>query len=95
MCCLITILLLVGPRAAALVWALLDQARWQVTFDNLILPCLGILFLPWTVLVYVLVAPGGVEGIDWLWLIIAFLVDMGSTSGSAAKNRNRISRERG
>lgn len=92
MCCLITILLLVGPRATALVWALVDQARWQVTFDNLILPCLGILFLPWTTLAYVLVAPGGVEGINWLWLIIAFLIDMGSSSGAAAKNRHRISR---
>jgi hypothetical protein len=90
MCCIITILLLIGPRAAALVWSLLDPTRWQITFDNLALPCLGIIFLPWTLLAYVLVAPGGVGGLDWLWLILAFLIDIGSTSGGAFKNRDRI-----
>lgn len=94
MCCIITILLLIGPRAAAIVWALVDQARWQVTFDNLILPCMGIIFLPWTTLAYVLVAPGGVGGLDWLWLIIAFLIDIGSLSGGAYKNRDRMRRSR-
>ncbi len=89
MCCALTILLLIGPRAAALVWSLLDQARWQVTFDNLLLPCLGILFLPWTLLAYVLVAPGGVGGLDWVWLVLAFLIDIGSFSGGY-KNRERI-----
>jgi hypothetical protein len=91
MCCLITILLLIGPRAAALVWALTDPARWQV-FENPVLPCLGIVFLPWTLLAYVLVAPGGVEGLEWVLLIIAFLSDIGSTSGGAVKNRNRFPR---
>ncbi len=94
MCCVITLLLLIGPRAAALVWALLDPQRWQVTFDNAVLPCLGIIFLPWTLLAYVLVAPGGVDGLDWVWLVIAFLIDMGSTSGGAVKNRDRIRRYR-
>jgi hypothetical protein len=93
MCCAITILLLIGPRAAALVWALLEPARWQITFDNLVVPCLGIIFLPWTVLAYVLVAPGGVGGFDWVWLILAFLIDIGSLSGGAYRNRERI-RER-
>ncbi|MBK8031440.1 MAG: hypothetical protein J0M07_24920 [Anaerolineae bacterium] len=94
MCCLITILLLIGPRAAALLWAITDQARWQATFDNLIIPIMGILFLPWTTLAYVAVAAGGVEGIEWVWLIIAFLIDMGSSSGGAYKNRGRLNRGR-
>jgi len=94
MCCAITILLFFGPRATALVWALLDSARWQVTFENLVLPCLGFLFLPWTLLAYVLVAPGGVDGLEWVLLVIAFLVDIGSVSGGAYGNRNRI-RQRG
>lgn len=89
MCCVITILLLIGPRAAALVWSLLEPTRWQV-FDNLVLPCLGILFLPWTLLAYVLLAPDGVGGIEWVVVIIAFLIDIGSLSGSAYGNRERI-----
>lgn len=94
MCCVLTLLLLIGPRAAALVWSLLDPVRWQVIFDNPVLPCLGIIFLPWTLLAYVLVASGGVAGLDWLWLIVAFLIDMGSTSGGAVKNRERLRRSR-
>lgn len=94
MCCVITLLLLIGPRAAAIIWSLVDPARWQV-FDNLIVPVLGLIFLPWTLLAYVLVGVDGVAGLDWLWLIIAFLIDMGSNSGGAYKNRDRIKRKRG
>lgn len=88
MCCVITLLLLIGPRAAAIIWSLVDPARWLV-FDNLIVPVLGLIFLPWTLLAYVLVGPDGVAGIDWVILIVAFLIDMGSTSGGAAQNRKR------
>ncbi len=90
MCCLITILILIGPRATALIWALTDQSRWNATFDTVILPCMGILFLPWTTLAYVLLAGGGVEGLEWALLIFAFLIDIGSVSGGAAGNRKRI-----
>jgi hypothetical protein len=90
MCCGCTILLLLGPRAAALFWYLVEPVRWQVSFDTIILPCLGIIFLPWTLLVYVFVAPGGVGGLDWVWLILAFLIDVGSLSGGAYGNRARI-----
>jgi hypothetical protein len=89
MCCVITILLLIGPRAAALVWSLVEPSRWLV-FDNLVLPCLGIIFLPWTLLAYVLLAPDGIGGIEWVVVIIAFLIDIGSLSGGAYGNRKRI-----
>jgi hypothetical protein len=93
MCCVVTILLLIGPRAAALLWSLIDPGRWLV-FDNLVVPCLGILFLPWTLLAYVLLAPGGVGGIEWVVVIIAFLVDIGSLGGGAYGNRKRIPQRR-
>lgn len=91
MCCLITILAILGPRVTAIIWSITDPARWGV-FDNVIVPILGLLFLPWTLLAYVLVAPDGVGGFDWVILIIAFLIDMGSTGGGAYSNRNRIRR---
>lgn len=90
MCCVISLLLLIGPRAAALVWSLVDPVRWLI-FDNAIVPILGLLFLPWTLLAYVLVAPGGgVNGLDWVWIIIAFLIDIGSLSGGAYGSRRRF-----
>lgn len=89
MCCVITILLLIGPRAADLVWSLVEPQRWLV-FDNLVVPILGIIFLPWTLLAYVLFAPGGVEGLEWALIILAFLIDIGSLGGGAYGNRQRI-----
>lgn len=59
-----------------------------------LLPILGILFLPLTCLVYVLVyIPGvGVTGLSWLWVVLALLFDLGSHSAGAYSNRNRIPR---
>ncbi|KTB48116.1 hypothetical protein DEALK_09610 [Dehalogenimonas alkenigignens] len=81
MCCPAVIALLIGPRAAILIWWLLDQARWQAAFDTFLIPLLGFFLLPWTTLAYVLVFRGGVEGFDFIWLIVAVLVDLGAYSG--------------
>ena len=90
MCCLVTIILLLGPRLGAVLWWLFDTNRWSQTFSTIIIPIVGIILLPWTTLAYVLVYPGGVKGLDWLWLIIALLVDLGSYSGSGLRHRRRF-----
>lgn len=87
MCCLFMILAVVGPRAAAIVWWLADPSRWSFAFDTWIMPVLGIVFLPWLTLAYVLVAPGGVSGFEWVVLLVAFIVDIAMYSGSAARSR--------
>lgn len=83
-------LLFLGPRAGILVWWLLDQVRWQATFTNFIWPLLGFLFLRWTTLAYVLVAPGGFFGFDWPWLGITLLADLRTYEHGGYGNRNRI-----
>lgn len=90
MCCLFTILLMLGPRAAILFWYLLYPLRWRGTFDTWIWPLLGSIFLPWVTLMYVIVAPGGVVGFDWLWLGLALIVDLGSYGGGGWGNRDRL-----
>ena len=50
----------------------------------------GIVFAPWTTMMWVLVSPGGVHGIDWLWIVLAVIVDVGFWTGGAWKNRDRI-----
>lgn len=90
MCCLITSLFLLGPRAAILVWWLLQPVRWQATFTTFIWPFLGFLFAPWTTLMYVLVAPGGLAGFDWVWIGLSVVADIAMWSGGAYGNRNRI-----
>lgn len=88
MCCVFLILVFLGPRAGILLWWLADQARWEAAFDTFLWPFLGFLFLPWTTLMYVGVAPGGVEGLDWIWLGISFLLDIAMYSGSAYRRQD-------
>ena len=47
-----------------------------------LLPLLGILLLPITTLTYVIVyaLAGGVTGWGWLWIVLAFLLDMAANS---------------
>jgi hypothetical protein len=85
-----TTLVLLGPRIGILVWWLFDPVRWQLAFNNWLWPLLGFFFLPWTTLMYVGIAPGGVVGFDWIWLGIAFLADLSSYGGGAYGNRDRI-----
>ena len=69
---------------------MLEPLRFNTTFDNSILPLLGFLFLPWTTLMYFIIYPGGVMGLDWLWLGLALLADIGTYTGGGYGNRDRI-----
>jgi hypothetical protein len=91
MCCFFTVLLFLGPRAAILIWYLVQPARWAMTFPQTwVWPLLGSLFLPWLTLMYVIVAPGGIVGLDWLWLGLALAADILSYSGGGYGNRRRL-----
>ncbi len=90
MCCIFTVLMFLGPRAGILVWWLINPIRWQATFDSFLWPFLGFLFLPWTTLMYVAVAPAGVIGFDWVWLGLAVLADIGMYTGGGYGNKDSI-----
>ncbi len=64
----------------------------NLTFKTFIWPCLGFLFLPFTTLMYVLLSQGvgRISGIDYLWLILAVVLDLSSIAAAGATNRNRI-----
>ena len=87
MCCFFASLMMFGPRFAILVWWLMDSVRWQLAFSNFLVPLLGFLFLPWTTLAYVAVAPGGVVFFDWIILGLGLLIDIGSYSSGAYERR--------
>jgi hypothetical protein len=90
MCCIFTSLFLLGPRFAALIWWLINPLRFNAAFSTWIWPLLGIIFLPWTTLMYLLVFPGGVIGFDWLWLALAVVADISMYAGGGYGNRDRI-----
>ena len=90
MCCMLTSLVFLGPRVAILVWWLIDTSRWEAAFDNFWVALLGFIFVPWTTIFYVLVAPGGVKGFDWVWLAIGIVIDISMYTGGAFGNRGRM-----
>jgi hypothetical protein len=83
MCCFFSVLVFIGPRAAILVWWLIDTDRWEAAFNNFFWAILGFIFAPWTTLTWAAVAPGGVTGFDYFWLALGILIDILSYTGSA------------
>jgi hypothetical protein len=92
MCCFFTALVFLGPRFAGILWWLFQPARWNLAFDTFIIPILGIIFLPWTTLMYLIVwSPiTGIYGLDWLWLGLGVVADIAMHSGGAWGNKDKI-----
>ena len=89
MCFFLTLLLL-GPRAILLIWWIVNPVLWAAAFDTFIWPLLGFLFLPWTTLMYVLVAEDGITGGDWFWLTLRRMPE--APSAVAAASRDTVDR---
>ena len=81
-------------RIMLLMYWIARPTQMNLTFNTFIFPCLGFLFLPFTTLMYVLLfwsnTPTGIQGLDWLWLILAVLLDVATIGGAGYANRNRI-----
>jgi hypothetical protein len=74
-------------------WIARPIAFERVFGGSWIIPCLGIMILPFTTLMYVILAtngPGNLSGIDWLWMFLALLVDVANIGAAGAANRDRI-----
>jgi hypothetical protein len=85
MCCFVVILGLLGPRLAFLFTWIFTE-RVQLAFSNGFLwPFLGMLFLPWTALVYVFCyAPAqGVSPLGWVLVGLGFVLDILTYSNRA------------
>jgi hypothetical protein len=79
-------------RIMLLMYWISRPVQWNAAFDTWIFPCLGFLFLPFTTLMYVWLVQGvgGIQGIDWLWLILAVICDIASLGSAGYANRNSI-----
>ena len=90
MCCFFLSLLFIGPRFAFLIYWLIPFGRVQINlaFNTFIWPLLGLIFLPWTTLVYSLAYGGnGMVGLDWLWVGLALVADLATYAGGAYKRK--------
>jgi hypothetical protein len=95
--CLFAVFAGLFPRLAVLFIWLARPVRFSVAFDGFLLwPVLGLIFLPFTTLMYVMVwSPDvGLAGLDWFWLALAVALDLSSVGGTGYANRDRLSRRR-
>ncbi len=84
--CLLILLTGFFPRAAAVLYWLWRPGLWDRAFnDSWVWPLLGIVFLPVTTIIWVLVSRDGVAGFDFLWLGIGVFLDIGSNGRNASK----------
>ena len=75
------------PRLV-LILAWIFGDRWDSVWDgNWILPLLGIIALPYTTIMYLLVwSPTGISGFDWVWLGLGVMLDI-MKWGQVARSR--------
>jgi hypothetical protein len=91
MCCFATALMFFGPRLGFLVYWLIAPVRVNLAVANFSFPWLvsicGLIFLPWTMLMYVILFP--MDGFDWLFVGLAAAADIFGYTG-AYKNRQQV-----
>jgi len=91
MCCLPLVLFFLGPRIGTVIYWLtrIGRDQFNLAFDTLVVPILGIIFLPWTTLAWTLFhGPNGIAGFDWVWVILGVVVDIAVYSGSVFKRKS-------
>ena len=91
--CLFAMVAAFFPRIGTLfIWLARPNLFSQAFGGSWLWPILGIIFLPFTTLMYVILwSPTfGLTTWDWIWLILAVLIDIGHWSSTAYNNRNRI-----
>jgi hypothetical protein len=90
--CLFALFAGLFPRLGVLFIWLARPALFSAAFGgSWFWPLLGVIFLPFTTLMYVILwSPAGLVGWDWLWLVLAFVIDLGGIGGSGFANRDRM-----
>jgi hypothetical protein len=75
--CLLALGIAFAPRVA-LILAWIFSDRWALVWSGgWIAPLLGIIFVPYTTVMYMLVwKPTGIEGWDWLWIVLGLFIDI-------------------
>ena len=89
--CFLVLLAGVFPRLAVFIVWIARPERVDAAFSTFLWPLLGIIFLPFATLIYLLLyTPGrGLSGWDWFWVGLAAMLDIVHWATSATQ-RNRL-----
>jgi hypothetical protein len=79
------------PRFILLVGWVNDAEYWANLFGGALWSALGFLFLPWTMLVYGVAQTNGMTLLNWIFVAIAFVIDLGTWGVGAFAARKQAS----
>jgi len=89
MCCFFLSLMFLGPRFAFLIYWLLVPLKVSTAFAQFnftwLVGILGLVFVPWTTLMYVIVFP--LNNWDWLWIGLAVAADIFTYTSGVYKRK--------
>jgi hypothetical protein len=91
--CLFALVAGMFPRIGTVIFWLARPTMFSAAFNGSWLwPILGIIFLPFTTLMYVILwSPGvGLSGWDIVWIVMAVFLDITHASSTAYQHRNQI-----
>ena len=93
--CLLAIFAGMFPRIALVIFWLARPDRMDAVFTSFVWPVLGIVFLPFTTLIYVLLwqPVTGVTGWDWWWIALALFLDIAHWGASASQRGSAACRQ--
>jgi len=93
--CLTGVFGIVLPRFALLVGWYNNPTAWNALYGSQLLFGLGWLAIPWTTLIYGFVAPNGMSLVNWIFVLLAFLLDIGTYGLGFFGGRKQYSSYRG
>lgn len=75
--CLLAFGAAVAPRLV-LILAWIFSSRWDLVFETWVWPVLGIIFAPYTAIMYLLTwdAITGISGFGWVWIAMGVVLDV-------------------
>ena len=88
MCCFFLLFAALGPRFAIVAMWLFGN-RVDFAFGSWLWPLLGLLFAPWTTLMYLLMwsAAGGVSGGEWIIVGLGVALDLATYAAKPVQSR--------
>jgi hypothetical protein len=89
--CLLALTSAFAPRLVFLIIWIARPEAVDAVFDTFIFPLLGLIFLPFTTLIWLFLdsPPFGVTGFDWFWIGLAVILDI-SHYGNTYGQRNQL-----
>jgi hypothetical protein len=89
--CILVLLVLFFPRVILVLMWLFSNVLDRAYNHNLVIPLLGLIFLPITTIVYAWLAANAlpIAGINLILIIIAVILDVGAHTGGAGYYRRR------